>query len=171
MTPAEVKASQWIVYTSLILQCLCFANSAVNPILYAVLSENFKKSFAKACGRSPKFDEAPSAHMPRVPSWRTETGSQYQPTIVGDDEDPSDGEDDEHRRLSDRQLRIPSYTSPSTCVTSCNSMERSHPPAPRSHTMDQRMGAGGELQLFVEPRPILQGNYWHLSRSQLGQET
>lgn len=28
--------------------CLSYANSAINPILYAFLSENFKKSFAKA---------------------------------------------------------------------------------------------------------------------------
>lgn len=28
--------------------CLSYANSAVNPVLYAFLSDNFKKSFAKA---------------------------------------------------------------------------------------------------------------------------
>lgn len=28
--------------------CLAYANSAINPVLYAFLSDNFKKSFAKA---------------------------------------------------------------------------------------------------------------------------
>ena len=32
----------------LLASCLSYANSAMNPILYAFLSENFKKSFAKA---------------------------------------------------------------------------------------------------------------------------
>ncbi len=29
--------------------CLSYSNSAMNPVLYAFLSENFKKSFLKAC--------------------------------------------------------------------------------------------------------------------------
>ena len=29
--------------------CLSYSNSAMNPILYAFLSDNFKKSFLKAC--------------------------------------------------------------------------------------------------------------------------
>ena len=29
--------------------CLSYSNSAMNPILYAFLSDNFKKSFMKAC--------------------------------------------------------------------------------------------------------------------------
>ena len=33
----------------LISSCLSYVNSAINPILYAFLSENFKKSFIKAC--------------------------------------------------------------------------------------------------------------------------
>lgn len=32
----------------LLVDCLSYANSAMNPILYAFLSENFKKSFARA---------------------------------------------------------------------------------------------------------------------------
>lgn len=33
----------------LLVGCLGYSNSAVNPILYAFLSDNFKKSFMKAC--------------------------------------------------------------------------------------------------------------------------
>lgn len=33
----------------LLVGCLGYVNSAINPILYAYLSDNFKKSFMKAC--------------------------------------------------------------------------------------------------------------------------
>ncbi|XP_056643478.1 somatostatin receptor type 2-like isoform X2 [Diorhabda carinulata] len=33
----------------LLASCMSYSNSAVNPILYAFLSDNFKKSFVKAC--------------------------------------------------------------------------------------------------------------------------
>lgn len=38
-----------IVAVNLLVGCLSYSNSAVNPVLYAFLSENFKKSFMKAC--------------------------------------------------------------------------------------------------------------------------
>ncbi|KAF7489086.1 Somatostatin receptor type 1 [Sarcoptes scabiei] len=41
---------------NLLAGCLTYANSAVNPILYAFLSENFKKSFAKAFVCAPGAD-------------------------------------------------------------------------------------------------------------------
>ncbi|OQV24968.1 putative Somatostatin receptor type 1 [Hypsibius exemplaris] len=77
LTAAEIQTSQRIVYTSLVLQCLCFANSAVNPILYAVLSENFKQSFAKACHRvtHPTLVEEPT--IARESSFRPEFCSQH----------------------------------------------------------------------------------------------
>ncbi|GAU95802.1 hypothetical protein RvY_07357 [Ramazzottius varieornatus] len=37
-----------IIVASLSLQCLCFFNSACNPLLYAILSDNFKKSYSRA---------------------------------------------------------------------------------------------------------------------------
>ena len=33
----------------LLSDCLQYSNSAINPVLYAFLSDNFKKSFRKAC--------------------------------------------------------------------------------------------------------------------------
>lgn len=40
----------------LLVGCLGYINSAINPILYAYLSENFKKSFMKACTCAARAD-------------------------------------------------------------------------------------------------------------------
>ncbi|KAI1291795.1 Somatostatin receptor type 1 [Halotydeus destructor] len=48
-TPGSGQRHPEAMFTLLLLVgCLSYANSAINPILYAFLSENFKKSFAKA---------------------------------------------------------------------------------------------------------------------------
>lgn len=53
---------QTVVSVVSVLNALCYTNSCVNPILYAMLSENFKKSFAAACyGRRHVELERPSA--------------------------------------------------------------------------------------------------------------
>jgi hypothetical protein len=40
-----------ILYQVILLSdCLSYSNSAMNPVLYAFLSDNFKKSFLKAFG-------------------------------------------------------------------------------------------------------------------------
>ena len=38
-----------LVIVILLSDCLQYSNSAINPVLYAFLSDNFKKSFRKAC--------------------------------------------------------------------------------------------------------------------------
>ena len=38
-----------MIAVMLLAGCLSYSNSAMNPVLYAFLSENFKKSFMKAC--------------------------------------------------------------------------------------------------------------------------
>nr|CAH0098444.1 unnamed protein product [Daphnia galeata] len=48
-TPPKASQSPYIVAIFLLAGCLGYSNSAVNPILYAFLSDNFKKSFMKAC--------------------------------------------------------------------------------------------------------------------------
>lgn len=48
LPPMPMDHSEAHLTFLLLTGCLSYANSAVNPILYAFLSENFKKSFAKA---------------------------------------------------------------------------------------------------------------------------
>lgn len=43
------RQSESTVIIHLLTNCLSYSNSAMNPVLYAFLSDNFKKSFMKAC--------------------------------------------------------------------------------------------------------------------------
>ncbi|KAG4068574.1 hypothetical protein HA402_004915 [Bradysia odoriphaga] len=49
MISTSMCSSKLEVTIFLIVGCLGYINSAINPILYAYLSDNFKKSFLKAC--------------------------------------------------------------------------------------------------------------------------
>ncbi|KAH8371777.1 hypothetical protein KR093_008811 [Drosophila rubida] len=49
-------ASKLQVVVFLACGCLAYSNSAMNPILYAFLSDNFKKSFMKACTCAARHD-------------------------------------------------------------------------------------------------------------------
>lgn len=48
-TPPGTCHSRLEVTIFVLVGCLAYSNSAMNPILYAFLSDNFKKSFLKAC--------------------------------------------------------------------------------------------------------------------------
>lgn len=48
-TPEKMCSTRLEVTIFLLVGCLGYSNSAINPILYAYLSDNFKKSFLKAC--------------------------------------------------------------------------------------------------------------------------
>uniref|UniRef100_A0A1I8PBJ1 G-protein coupled receptors family 1 profile domain-containing protein n=1 Tax=Stomoxys calcitrans TaxID=35570 RepID=A0A1I8PBJ1_STOCA len=49
-------ASRLEITIFLLASCLVYSNSAMNPILYAFLSDNFKKSFLKACTCAARKD-------------------------------------------------------------------------------------------------------------------
>ncbi|RZF36362.1 hypothetical protein LSTR_LSTR010403 [Laodelphax striatellus] len=55
--------SRFVVTVFLLTGILCYSNSAMNPILYAFLSDNFKKSFLKACTCAAGKDVNATLHM------------------------------------------------------------------------------------------------------------
>ncbi|ODM97955.1 Somatostatin receptor type 4 [Orchesella cincta] len=54
--PHESNHSGTVLIIFLLAGCLSYSNSAMNPILYAFLSDNFKKSFKKACSCATNKD-------------------------------------------------------------------------------------------------------------------
>lgn len=52
----DMCASRLEITIFLLVGCLGYSNSAMNPILYAFLSDNFKKSFMKACSCAARKD-------------------------------------------------------------------------------------------------------------------
>lgn len=51
-TPAEHCKTKMEIVIFVLVGCLAYSNSSINPLLYAFLSDNFKKSFLKACSCS-----------------------------------------------------------------------------------------------------------------------
>ena len=49
LEPPDSPQSPALVTAILLANCLQYSNSAMNPLLYAGLSDNFRKSFRKAC--------------------------------------------------------------------------------------------------------------------------
>lgn len=62
-SPPNECASRVTITVVLIAGCFSYSNSAMNPILYAFLSDNFKKSFLKACTCAAGKDVNATLHM------------------------------------------------------------------------------------------------------------
>ncbi|CAB3380501.1 Hypothetical predicted protein [Cloeon dipterum] len=62
-TPPHQCQSKVTITIFLLAGCLSYSNSAMNPILYAFLSDNFKKSFLKACTCATGRDVNATLHM------------------------------------------------------------------------------------------------------------
>lgn len=60
---SSTPPSNFVVTIHLIASCLSYSNSAMNPILYAFLSDNFKKSFLKACTCAANKDVNATLHL------------------------------------------------------------------------------------------------------------
>jgi hypothetical protein len=62
-TPPNQCQSRFTVTVFLLAGCFSYSNSAMNPILYAFLSDNFKKSFLKACTCAAGKEVNATLHM------------------------------------------------------------------------------------------------------------
>jgi len=62
-TPPKQCQSSFTITVFLLAGCLSYSNSAMNPILYAFLSDNFKKSFLKACTCAAGKEVNATLHM------------------------------------------------------------------------------------------------------------
>lgn len=63
-TPPEHCKTKVEIVIFVLVGCLAYSNSSVNPVLYAFLSENFKKSFIKvfSCAASTELNVRPSSN-------------------------------------------------------------------------------------------------------------
>ncbi|XP_055333214.1 somatostatin receptor type 2-like [Paramacrobiotus metropolitanus] len=102
-----------IIYTSTILQALCYTNSSVNPILYAMLSENFKKSFAAACcwGRGGHNMDQLQPERTSVPDQHSNIFARSRNSIRRRFQQHNDEDDDESptMHINDEKLEITSF--------------------------------------------------------------
>ncbi|CAG5050838.1 unnamed protein product [Parnassius apollo] len=62
-SPPTECASRITITVFLVAACFSYSNSAMNPILYAFLSDNFKKSFLKACTCAAGKDVNATLHV------------------------------------------------------------------------------------------------------------
>ncbi|KAK4876087.1 hypothetical protein RN001_012509 [Aquatica leii] len=80
-TPINESPSQFVVTIHLLAFCLSYSNSAMNPILYAFLSDNFKKSFLKACTCAAGKDINATLHLENsVFPRKKQTSDKHKPT-------------------------------------------------------------------------------------------
>ena len=103
-TPPNKCHSPITVTMFLLAGSLSYSNSAINPILYAFLSENFKKSFMKACTCATGADVNATLHaensvLPRRKLFKTDhhqRGQSSKPAIVSSNSKINDDEKDEN---------------------------------------------------------------------------
>ncbi|XP_023221358.1 somatostatin receptor type 2-like [Centruroides sculpturatus] len=96
------QSQSGIVFTIMLLTgCLSYTNSAVNPILYAFLSDNFKKSFAKAFTCAAGKDLNAQLHLENSVFLKTKKASSHR----------------SKQRGTNQNLLVPQDIEPSTAVT------------------------------------------------------
>ncbi|XP_053667927.1 somatostatin receptor type 2-like [Anopheles marshallii] len=99
----------------LLVGCLGYINSAINPILYAYLSENFKKSFLKACTCAARAEvnaqlKLENSVMPKRSRTRTNSDTTQLTT----------GSKVQHRLLVEPTTTATTTTTAASCVSSRN---------------------------------------------------
>ncbi|XP_015514451.1 somatostatin receptor type 2 [Neodiprion pinetum] len=99
-TPPKQCQSRVIITTFLLAGFLSYSNSAMNPILYAFLSDNFKKSFLKACTCAAGKDVNATLHIENsvFPRKNKANADRLQPNKATSGHSRGDLEDEEGER-------------------------------------------------------------------------
>lgn len=116
-TPIEECRSPIIITIFLLASCLSYSNSAMNPILYAFLSDNFKKSFVKACTCATGKDTNAMLHMENSVFPRKKTSSERMRNSRGTSLCPGRDHEDEEGEIGP----LVSKTDPSTSAITMTS--------------------------------------------------
>jgi len=123
----EPPSSHLFLFT-LLSNCLQYLNSAINPVLYAFLSDNFKKSFRQACYC---YSTSTAQFIPRDFSFttrRTRRGPRF--TAVLQDESCSRLKD-----VPDHSTGVTSFSRSSKSSNSCSLASPVHSPRPQPVTL------------------------------------
>lgn len=119
-TPPDSCRSPIIVTIYLLASCLSYSNSAMNPILYAFLSDNFKKSFVKACTCATGKDANATLHMENSVFPRKKTGSERMRPSRGTSFCPGRDQDDEEGEVGPLVSKADPSTSAITMTSRSN---------------------------------------------------
>lgn len=120
-SPPESCSTRLEITIFLLVGCLGYSNSAINPILYAYLSENFKKSFVKACQCAAGKDVNAQLRLENSVLPRKPRNRQNSETL------PSGTSKSQHRLLIDQT------TVTATTTTTLASTVSSRNPSPPNH--------------------------------------
>ncbi|OWA55667.1 hypothetical protein BV898_20055, partial [Hypsibius exemplaris] len=122
-----------------VLQALCYTSSSINPILYAMLSENFKKSFVAACccRRSQLAIPEPSIYQ-RSRFLTASIRRKFLNNAHADDhEDELEEEEEEERGSPDTgKTNVSAARRPTNCTEITNSL---HAPITRNGSSKSAM--------------------------------
>jgi len=111
-----------LVIVILLSDCLQYSNSAMNPVLYAFLSDNFKKSFRKAC-HCDKRDQNQGNHQDySATTRRSRRGPRFTavPPQESNDEDKEGGDLSTGVTFTSRSSKYNCSTSSVMADNSCN---------------------------------------------------
>ncbi|XP_049823495.1 somatostatin receptor type 2-like isoform X1 [Aethina tumida] len=120
--PVEDASEQKLrIAMHLLTSCLSYSNSAINPILYAFLSDNFKKSFLKAC-TCAAMDVNAQLHLensvfPRKNKQNSERARPTRATSICPNEEECDEGPLVNRTVDTTSISLTSRTTTTTSVT------------------------------------------------------
>lgn len=157
-TPPKQCQSRVIITTFLLAGFLSYSNSAMNPILYAFLSDNFKKSFLKACTCAAGKDVNATLHIENsvFPRKNKANTDRLQPNKVTSGHSKGDLDDEEGERgllisKAEHSTTAVTMTSRSNITVTSDSRDQAqNKDASKDTVRDTTVKNGAQLTLLTQ---------------------